>query len=287
MTKRFLISVLLMGTLVACRSVSGNTNRDSLNKRGHTPKSYASENLAPIKKYKIFLAGDWVNKDYFDEIKRTKSTQQAYGKAGPITDMLIDTGAIKADTLLVQYNSSFHEAFSLIINFKPRKSDDAITAYDPADYIDRKFYKLKINAANELLTVFIYDKQRQFVDSVHFFKPPTRSHGQISADDYLINQILISGNYVATDSLKNSFKVSFTNDGKMTGLNDFKTYGIGTDFMTPPNNIDQIFLDGGKTQKMYGFKINADTLNLYETKDAPDSVNLVLTNLKYKMVRQK
>jgi len=276
-----------MGTFVACRSVSGNSKKDSLGKTIYTPQSQTSEALPSIKKYKNFLAGDWVNKDYFDEIKRTKSTQLAYGKAGPITDMLIDTGAIKADTLLVQYNSSFHEAFSLIINFNPGKSEDAITAHDPADYIDRKFYKLKINAVNQLLTVFIYDKQGKFVDSVHFFKPPPGDHGQISVDDYLINQILISGKYIATDSLKNSFKVSFTNDGKLTGLNDFKTYGIGTDFMTPPNNIDQIFLDGGKTQKMYGFKINADTLNLYETKDAPDSVNLLLTNLKYKMVRQK
>jgi hypothetical protein len=58
--------------------------------------------------------------------------------------------------------------------------------------------------------------------------------------------------------------------------------------MTPPNNLDQIFFDSNTPpSKYFAFKINADTLSLFETKDAADSVNLELGKLKYKLVKQK
>lgn len=104
----------------------------------------------------------------------------------------------------------------------------------------------------------------------------------------MINKTLISGNYILTDTLNRSFKVSFTNDGYVSGFGDFKTYFVDVDFETPPgNNMDQIAFDlNSKNDKLYAFKINRDTLNLYQTSYDKDSIDMILGKRVFKLVKK-
>jgi len=284
MNKKILFAILCSVSLIACRSKS--QDKDRRNKQAaSSAKSDTAETQALINKIKPALAGLWMNKEYIDEIKRTKSPQQAYGKVGNVTGILIDPSKIKSDTLSLYCNSGFHEAISLTIKFDPDIFKNTITVHDFTT--GKKYWRLRLNETGKLLTLYRYDEQSKSIERIQLSKAPVTNSQDGDPNLVIINQVLISGNYIATDSLKNSFKVSFTDDGKVKGLNNFKTYEVLADFTTPPNNLDEIGFDIDKQRKWYGFKINADTLNIYETRDAADSISLLLTNLKYKLVRQK
>lgn len=284
MIKKRLLLILCIVSLVACRSK--NQEKDSLNKQTIT-KANADDAKVLITKIKPLLAGLWVNKEYIDEIKRTKSPQKSYEKVGNITDMLIDTSKIKSDTLSLYCNEGFHEVGIVKLKFDPAIFENGIKRHHRINNFDDEYCRLKLNRTRDILTLYWNEQQGKSIKPIQFYKvsiPP----GQEGDPHYtIINRILISGNYLATDSLKNRFKVSFTDDGKVKGLNDFKTYQVLTDYMTPPNNLDEIGFEIDKQLNWYGFKISADTLNIYGIKEAADSVNEVLTNLKYKLVRQK
>jgi 6-phosphogluconate dehydrogenase len=56
----------------------------------------------------------------------------------------------------------------------------------------------------------------------------------------------------------------------------------------PENNLDEILFDWNtKNQKSFTFKFSKDTLNIYETREDADSINLIVDKLKYKLVKHK
>jgi hypothetical protein len=285
--KKIILPVLIICLFVACKSKSKPPVGDSV--ASSTSAKNQSEEL--MKKFKPMIQGEWLKKDYIDEITKTKSPQQAYKKVGNITEMAIDTSKIKADSILVNYNSGHHEVGDLIIKFHAGNSPNSITAYDPVNSIERNYYELKISEANKsLLTLYTFDKNKKIVDSARYFKlsEDADKKGLGDGTTYIINKILVIGDYTIRDSSNNVSKVSFKDDGKITGMTEFKDYSVMVDFMTPPNNLDEIVFDPtSEHSKSFAFKVNADTLNLYETKAAADSVNLDLGKLKYKLVRQK
>jgi hypothetical protein len=284
--KKILVPILAITFFVACKGKDASSAKDTV-VNSSTSKNQTDE---LIKKFKPILEGHWVKKDYIDEIAATKSPQKAYLKVGNITDMMIDTSKIKADSISVDYNSGNHEVFNLIIKFHAGNSSNSIIAYDPVSSIERNYYELKINKENTLLTIYTFDKNRKISDSANYFKVSKDENEKRVGDEpaYIINKILVIGNYTMRDSSNNLSKVSFKNGSKVSGITDFKTYNVSIDFMTPPNNLDEITFDPtSKNSKSFAFKINVDTLSLYETRQAADSVDLELGKLKYKLVRQK
>lgn len=184
-----------------------------------------------------------------------------------------------------------HEGFYLIIKFQTGSASNSIIGHDPANSIEGNYYEFKFNTTNpSLLTIYTFDKRKKLSDSTHYIRFPEEENQKLYGDEitYLTNKLLVIGNYTLRDSANKTSKVSFNDGGKIIGWGEFKTYKVSTDFMTPPNNLDEItFGYGSQNSKSYAFKINADTLNLFETKGAADSVNLEIGKLKYKLVRQK
>lgn len=289
--KKPLYLFLMISGFIACKSQTKNSIKDTVN-NSHVPISKTSVNESEplIKKFSSTLQGLWVKKDYIDEIAKTKSPQQAYKKVGNITDMMIDTSKIKADSILVPFNSGNHEVNDLIIKFHPGNSLNSIIAYDPVNSIERNYYELKINKTKNLLTIYTFDKNKKKLDSADYFKVSKEENekGLRDGTTYIVNKLLVIGNYTMQDSSNGFSKVSFKSDGKITGIGEFKTYNVMVDFMTPPNNLDEIIFNYySQNSKSFAFKISADSLKLYETKEAADSVDLVLGKLKYKLVRQR
>jgi hypothetical protein len=107
--------------------------------------------------------------------------------------------------------------------------------------------------------------------------------------DYYINRFLFAGNYILKDSTGSVSKISFSEDGKVSGFLSCKSYLVNIDLNSDVNdNLDEIGFDiRTRHHSAYTFKIIADTLNLYDTYENADSTKLIQGELKYKLVRQK
>ncbi|WP_259065519.1 hypothetical protein HDF24_01995 [Mucilaginibacter sp. X4EP1] len=285
MKKIYLLLVVVI-VFVACKSNEHASKKDSIK-----TTSVVDHSQKLIKKFKPIIQGVWVKKDYIDEIARTKSPLKAFDKAHHITTMIIEPELVKGDSLLIGVGYGNHEGGNLIVKFSPGHSASSILAYNPGGRIDSSFYELKYLIKKETtLILYTFDQNKKLVDSAEYFRVFDNQNGKELGygTDYTVNKILISGNYILTDSLNRTSQITFTNDGNVSGLNNFKTFYISIDFTTPPNNLDEIIFDlYSKKNKSYAFNINADTVNLYNTSQSADSINLIKGKLVYKLVRLK
>ncbi|HTE01379.1 MAG TPA: hypothetical protein VK668_18965 [Mucilaginibacter sp.] len=280
---------LLITTLFfSCKSNTKQTVKDST----RTIKPIVDTTLRLIQRFKSNIQGVWVYKDYIDAVAKSKSPFLAFKDVGNITAMVIDTKAIKGDSLLVGIGYGNHEGGDLMIKFHSG-SNNTIIAYNPGTNPNDGHYELgySINKSDTALILYTINKEKKTTEQAKYSKVLTIGATKELGDgtDYIINKILISGSYILTDTLSNKSKVKFTNDGKVVGFSDFKTYLINNDFTTPPgNNMDQIIFDlKSKNKKIYAFKIDRDTLNLYQTSYGKDSIDLILGKRIYKLIKQK
>ncbi len=102
----------------------------------------------------------------------------------------------------------------------------------------------------------------------------------------MVNKTLFAGNYKAEDSSGKISIFGFTNDGKISGLPQYKKYYIQTDFVAESENrFDQVYFDiQTNNQRSYGFKINNDTIKLFDISESGETSKL--GSLKYQLVRQ-
>ena len=197
------------------------------------------------------------------------------------------------DSIIVGVCLNNHEGTQFAIYFKPGERSNSLKINWPDYKVPENFYELgyKTKNNNTSLILYHYSKNKHILDSTIYVKVLNSQ----SSDDagygiqYITNKELISGNYLTSDIDGSSFKVNFNNEGNVSGLLDYKTYYMSTDFEVGiENNMDQIYFNiDTKKQKSYLYKFNADTLNLYETTENSDSTKLVLGKLKYKLVKQK
>lgn len=286
--KYFLYFLLISSACLSCKTKDKQNTKDSL--AVSTP---LNETQQLIDKFKPILQGVWVKSDYVDDVAKTRSPLAAFPKADPtITTMVIEADAIKGDSVMIDVGYGLHEGGNLILRFHPGKINSSIVGYSSGGNIANSNYEFTYSTkkGDTTLTLYTYDEHKKLADSAKYFKAFHDQRGKELgyATYYSINRVLFAGNYSLTDSLNNTATIRFTSDGKMSGLNDLKTYFIAVDFTTPPKNMDEIyFSDGNKDQRSYTFKFKADTLNLFETSFDKDSIDLIKGKLKYQLIRKK
>ena len=104
----------------------------------------------------------------------------------------------------------------------------------------------------------------------------------------MVNKELVAGFYTVSDSAGNGIKVELTANGKIKGFPGFKNYYIITDFVAAdePMRDEICFEIQTKDQKCYGFKIIADTLDLFgPVKNGQDTL-LIPGQTIYRFTRQ-
>lgn len=263
----------------------------------HTKSASLKDQTAGLViQYQSFIDGAWVNKEYIDEIVRTKSPKEAFNKTGDMTTMLIDVTHIKNDTSRIAVGYGNHEGGEMMLKFLPGRIPGSIRVAEALVPDSGKwFYELKYAVGNHDTTLMLYSydvKTNKLKDSTVYIRPSKKfqSTGLGSATYYLVNKVLIAGTYVLADSLNQTKRVIFYADGKVTGLDGYKSYYVNVDFTTPPNNLDDILFSLGgeidKNAKSYAYHFDNDTLKIFETSMAKDSIDEVLGKLKYKLVRQ-
>jgi hypothetical protein len=280
--KKNLLLLLVLGAVMACKSKNNSTSKDSVVSNIYNKKQSNNELM---REFEPIIQGVWVKADYINKLIKTKSPLAASDLATGLTTIYIDTNQIKGDSIVTMAGYYNHDGANATIKFQPGKKSSTIL-------FNGKDLSYAIEKGDTVLILSQYeDKKRQFVDTKYIRvlkKQPNDNLGY--GMDYYINKALFAGNYLLTDSTGKSTKVNFSADGNLTGFLDFKTYSINVDLNSDVNdNLDEIDLAGSAKQHLFSitFKIDADTLNLYDTKENADSTELITSKLIYKLVRQK
>ena len=105
---KFIITTISF--LIVLSSCSSKTDK--------TPANSANE---LVQRFKPFLHGVWVQADYMDDIVKTKSPFKSSEKLTFITELVIDTSGISADSINAGIALGNHEGSNLILYFKKVK----------------------------------------------------------------------------------------------------------------------------------------------------------------------
>lgn len=277
MRKSTCLMLLIITFIAACKSNTKHGNVDSV-----AVGSINSSSQVLISQFKPFIQGVWVKSDYIEKILATKSPLAAQDLASGLTTFNIQTDSIKGDSVKVAAGWNNHEGSELTLKFQQGKTEQTILLGD----FDLGY---SIKNGDTTLVLYGYDKDKNEHTTTRYTKALNKQNGLSDGMDFLINRGLIAGNYTLNNIPGNRGAITFTNDGKVTGLADFKTYALNTDFVAgPENNLDEILFNlYSKAQKSFTFKINKDTLNIFDTRESADSINLIVDKLEYKLIKQK
>ena len=136
------------------------------------------------------------------------------------------------------------------------------------------------------LCIYQYHDKGKPSGKEQYLKVP---RGEQDALQFMVNKELFSGVYQNLSEQGEKREVTFSDDGKICGLdNAYSSYYINTDFIADQDNdIDEMIMDlYGKNQHSFAFVIKADTLFLYNVNET-DVGPSTLGSLKYKLTRIK
>ncbi len=284
------ISFLLLISILfaACSSNKKQPVIDSV----LTHSSIDAQTAEIIKRFGPFVQGVWVASGYIDTLSRTRSPIQSDKELGGVAAFAISLPDSKSDSIHVGYSLGNHEGANFVLYFKtgqrPNSLKTNLTDWDGKGGFFELGYVVTHN--DTALVIYHYNKTAIKLDSTKYTKvadKPADENDAAWGIQYITNKKLITGEYLMSDSTGSTRKATFNDHGKVTGFPGFENYYVNTDFSVEPGtNPDELIFDlYSRHQKLYAFKFNADTLNLFETKDKDDSV--LIGKLKYKLVRQK
>ncbi len=262
----------------------------SCNSEAHKTSPQSTNEL--IQRFKPVLNGVWVQVDYMDDIIKTKSPFKSSEKLTFISELVIDTSGISADSMIVGTALGNHEGSDFILYFKQGKKQNSlltgITDFEqPTDSYE---FGYEVSSNDTALAIYHYDKNQKLLDKTKYMKVAEVTPGSSLEDgfQYMVNKKLITGSYKVTDSAGIERSTQLTSEGVITGLPGFNTYYIITDFVaSPEDNMDKICFDiQTDRQTCYAFEINRDTISLFKAREDETDTLFKKGNALYKFVKQ-
>jgi hypothetical protein len=274
MLKNFIYAIACIFLVVSCKSKADKAHTDQV-------KSVDNQTQLLINNLKPIIQGVWVKRDYIEKVIKTQSPIQANDKVIGITTMHFNSAPIDGDSLIARVSYDNHQAGDVILKFEAGKNRSAMP------FGENELGYSTQNGDTTLILYQYYNKQWVLTPYVKALKQSAGNDLQ-EGINYLINKGLIAGTYSFTDSLGKIKDVTFNADGTVAGLLNFKRYFVENSFESKKmNNLDQItFNMFTSEEKPYTFKIDNNTLNLYEIKANADSTLLVRGKLKYQLLRK-
>ena len=263
----------------------------SLNACTSDKQKVNSDNSNPAMSEQLNLQGAWVLKDYTTDIEKTKSPLKSAEKLTGLVSFYVDT-IFKNDSVKVAGSWNNHEGIIFTVySKKAEKSNHLKTDLqdyeEPSNYFEFGF---ETTEKETILTLFHYDKSNKLLDSKQFTKILDKQNNTDPTYglQYFVNQKLVSGNYTMTDDKNAKSKVTFTNDGTVTGFPNFKNYYISTDFSGGPTpTFDEIIIDLNlPTQRNFIFKRGENSLDIFSTKGNEADDDVKPDKLKYHLVKE-
>jgi hypothetical protein len=222
--------------------------------------------------------GVWAMSDYIKDIEQTKSPFKSHAKLQGVVALIAGTEA-EGDSMLIDASWNNHEGFSFYVHFSTGRRPHSLPTSIPDFDVPDNSYELGYEGGpdNRELILYHYAPDGKLLDKRSF----TKIRNYQPDDDlawglqYAVNEKLISGTYQLTQGAKSPVQVTFTAEGATSGLGNFTTYRVTTDFMDAfQNSFDYIcFYEGQEQPKgnCFVFEIKENTLNLYESVPNPDT----------------
>lgn len=242
----------------------------------------SAENVAPPSPDSLKNAfipifhGVWAMTDYINAIEQTKSPFKSHDKLQGVVALIAGTEA-EGDSMLIDASWNNHEGFSFYVHFATGRQPHSLPTSIPDFDAPANSYELGYEGGpdNRELALYHYDSNGKLLDKRLF----TKIRNYQPNDDlawglqYVVNEKLISGSYQLTHGAKSPVQVTFTPEGATSGLGNFTTYRVTTDFIDAfQNSFDYIcFFEGEEQLKesCFVFEIKGNTLNLYESVPNP------------------
>lgn len=262
--KHIVTILLVLSILTSCIS----TPNDSLgNEKIQVENFILNDSLKKILDKKI--EGVWVLTNYIYSIEQTKSPVKSADKLHHLVTLVISPFG-DSDCITIGASLNNHEGYSFTAYSKIGQNNNSIST-NLIDYDNQSnFYELgyEIIGSQNFLFIYHYDKNKKLINKSKFTKVAINQTEENVAWglQYIVNQKLFSGNYILLDSTNSLSKVTLSDDGKITGISNFKTYEVITDYMGgPEGRLDAICFDLEDTHsKCYSYVILEDTTYIYK-----------------------
>lgn len=228
--------------------------------------------------FEPIMHGAWAKSSYVDKVIKTRSPLAATDQAQGITALLFDRNSIQGDSLLVLAGWGNHDSNEILLRFKQGTRDRSLL-------FGAGEIQYTVVNKDTLLTIYLPDDKTHDIKATVYKRSPVKKDELSSGLAYFINKGLVAGNYILKD--KPGEIINFLATGEISNFLNFTSYSINIDLNSDAmDNLDQMTFDYATGYKSYSFKVNADTLKLYETRPNADSTLLVLGKLKYTLIRQ-
>ncbi|MCB0520810.1 MAG: hypothetical protein H6577_21490 [Lewinellaceae bacterium] len=188
------------------------------------------------KKGGMGLVGYWANANWWQALKETKSPMKAAAFAEiSFAHIYQDSSQLVAD---VVYN--WHEGMQYWL----QPNDSKFDLINPYDKVKTHEIVLQPDGSARLDTFTFIQ-----IDMGKNEDPSKAAAARVLGGTYVVNGT--------------SAQVVFNEEGTITGLDDYKTYNILTDYVTDEIGSDQLMLDRGNDQPdFYAFKIEGNQLTI-------------------------
>lgn len=182
----------------------------------------------------VSFSGFWLNENYIKTLLRTKSPRQSQNEdANCIT---IPNRTLEVTRIV----GGLHDGAA-----------DMIVVKKPDKY--QFYYKY-----NDTIRDVAYDIKLTSKEKIKI----GRDTYQKTSENFL-EDLLFKGHY-SSDKVAD---IEFTGNGKVKGLENYKSYGVVSDYMDEGCDVDQVFLwNDDKHRDGFGFKFIGDSLFIYKLK---------------------
>ena len=253
-----LLFISLLCMVYACSSPSQPAKQEATkDSTGQTVAGYKTLDT------EVPFAGVWVNEDYIEKIKRSKSPVRSQHV---MQSCIVIPGRTLQTTRMI---AGFHEGGA-----------DVAVGKDGDQY-----YLFSSRSADSIQVI---SPDRIKIKDHYFNK---LAHGDSTRGNWgILEEILFKGHY----QLENGKTVEFTEDGKVTGLDDFTTYIAVIDYTgtETPSEVSLIQLSKPDEQsEEYGYRFVQDTLYIHKTQLKFDKDHkydhVVFAEQAYKLIKLK
>jgi hypothetical protein len=188
----------------------------------------------------VYFSGFYVSENYLNLVNQSKSLKLAQDSG-----LCIDIPQHTLKTAMMGYH--FHEGVGYYIIKRGTKYQLITTP--PSDSI-----KDLDTVYSHAINIELISQGKIKIGTEYFDRIKSANVGE---------ELLFTGKY----SSETGSAVEFTGDGKVSGLDDYKTYSARIDYYDEAMDVDQVLLGTTKQdQKEFAFKIRKDTLFIYELK---------------------
>jgi len=204
----------------------------SFNKKPHendNSKSY--EKLDTI----VPFSGFWLNENYIETVLRTRSPRQSQNENA--NSIIIPKRTLEVTSIF----GALHDGAA-----------DMIVVKKPDKY--QFYYKYDDTIWDVAYDIKLISKEKIKIGRDTYKK---------ATENFFLEDLLFKGHY----SSDKGANIEFTGNGKVKGLDNYKSYGVVSDYIDEGSDVDQVFLwNDDKHRDEFGFKFVGDSLFIYKIK---------------------